>query len=365
MMHAVPSEENAPRRAEEITVFLLDGKPVSVGDIVDAAVFRDALKQAWLDLLRKLHREKIAVESHLDTDEEKVQAMADQFRYENDLISAEETEAWFDARGLTMEDFDSYITRRFRDEQMAEHEAPDPVNFAFASSEERELLRVEAMISGQFERVASGLGWRMAASRGVGNDENESADAVALERNRFSERTGIAPAAIGEWLAALGRDAAWFEEQLRMEANYRAHCERVLTPEKRSRMLSSLRLPLTLLEVETVEFDQAAAVNEAYLCVHEDGLSMEELAKMGRYPYTRKEFLVEDLSEYWQRRFLAASEGAALEPLAEDGVFQLCRLLRKQEPRIEDSPVEQRIDRRILEAHFAELSGQCVRWILR
>jgi len=74
---------------------------------------------------------------------------------------------------------------------------------------------------------------------------------------------------------------------------------------------------------------------------------------------------VEDLPEYWQRRFLAAAEGATLEPQADDGVFQLCRLLRKEEPQLEDAVVMSRIDQRILEAHFAELSGHCVRWVLR
>ena len=364
-MDAVPTKENLPSRPEDIVAFLVDDKPVSVGDIIHAAAFRNALRPPWLDLLRKLHRERIAVESDLAADDEKLQAMADQFRYDHDLITAEETEAWFEERGLTMDDFDNYITRQFWDEQQAAHEAPEPWDFAFASSEQRDLLRVEALISGLFERLAVALSWRMAASREPSDALNGLSDAEAVERNRFIERAGIEPAAIEKWLEALGRDAAWFQEQLGMEATYRAHCERVLTSEKRARTLNSLRLPLTFLEVETVEFDCCAAVNEAYLCVHEDGLPMEELAKMGRFSYSRKDFLVEDIPEYWQRRFLGVPEGATLEPEADDGVFHLCRLLRKQEPSIDDPSVLSRIDQRILESHFTELSGQCVRWILR
>jgi len=354
-----------PSKPEDLVVFLVDDKSVSVGDIIHAAAFRDALRPAWVDLLRKLHREKIAIESEMEEDEERVQAMADEFRYDHDLISAEETEAWFAARGLTMDDFHAYVMRRFWDEQLADHESPAAVDFAFAPSEQRDLLRIDVLISGLFERLAVALSWRMAASRGSGGAEQGLADSQELERNRFIERAGMEPSAIEKWLAALGKDAAWFQEQLRMEAAYRAHCERALTAEKRARMLNSSRLQLTRLEVETVEFDRGEALNEAYLCVHEDGLPMEELAKMGRYPYSRKEFLVEDLPEYWQRRFLAVPDGATLEPEADDGVFQLCRLLRKQEPRIDDPSVLSRIDQRILEAHFTELSGQCVRWILR
>jgi hypothetical protein len=365
MVDAASMSAELPSKPEDLVVFLIDDKSVSVSDIVHAAAFRDALRPAWVDLLRKLHREQIASEADMEEDEERVQAMADEFRYNHDLISAEETEAWFAARGLTMDDFHAYVTRRFWDEQLAEHEPPAPVDFAFASSEQRELLRIDVLISGLFERLALALSWRMSASRGPGSAEDKPGDTNEAERNRFVERAGMEPSAIEEWLVALGRDAAWFQDQLRMEAAYRAHCEDALTSEKRSRMLNSSRLPLTRLEVETVEFDRGEALNEAYLCVHEDGLPMEDLAKMGRYPYSRKEFLVEDLPEYWQRRFLAASEGTALEPEADDGVFQLCRLLRKQEPKIDDPSVLSRIDQRILEAHFADLSGQCVRWILR
>jgi len=354
-----------PSKPEDPVVFVVDDTSVSVGDVIHAAAFRDALRPAWVDLLRKLHREQIAIESDLEEDEERVQAMADEFRYDHDLISAEETEAWFAARGLTMDDFHAYVTRRFWDEQLAGHQGPAPVDFAFAPSDQRELLRIDVLISGLFDRLAVALSWRMCAARGPGSAEDESGETNEAERNRFIERAGTEPSAIDQWLDALGRDAAWFQEQLRMEGAYRTHCERALTAEKRTRVLNATRLQLTRLAVETVEFDRGEALNEAYLCVHEDGLPMEDVAKMGRFPYSMKEFLVEDLSEYWQRRFLAAAEGTTLEPEADDGVFQLCRLLRKQEPRIDDPSVLSRIDQRILEAHFAELSGQCVRWILR
>jgi len=365
MTHAVSPEENLPVRPGDIVVFLVDDKPVNVGDVIDAAAFGGGLRASWLDLLRKLHRENIAVESDMEADDEKVQVLADQFRYDHDLISAEETEAWFEKRALTMEDFHDCITRQFWDEELSAREPPEPIDLSAASSEQRDLLRAEVLISGQFERFATALSWRMAASRNPGDASDGSRELEEQERNRFVERTGIETAAIEKWLETLGRDSAWFQEMLKMEAAYRDHRARALTPEKRSRMVSSMRLPLTLLEVETVEFDRADAANEAYLCVHEDGLSMEELAKMGRYPYTKRELLVEDLSEDWQRRFLAASEGATLEPVSDDGVFHLCRLLRKQEPKIEDSSVSRRVDQRVLESYFTELSAQCVRWVLR
>src|ERR1700677_3381696 len=141
-MREASPQEGLPGQPEDMVVFLVDDKSVSVGDVIHAAAFRDALRPAWVDLLRKLHREKIAIESGMEEDEEKVQAMADEFRYDHDLISAEETEEWFATRGLTMDDFHAYVTRRLWDEQLTEHASPAPVDFAFAPSEQRDLLRV-------------------------------------------------------------------------------------------------------------------------------------------------------------------------------------------------------------------------------
>ena len=63
----------------------------------------------------------------------------------------------------------------------------------------------------------------------------------------------------------------------------------------RLRELVALRLPLTRFETEVIELESRDAAQEALFCVREDGMSMEEVAVEGHYPYRRVDFLLEDI----------------------------------------------------------------------
>src|SRR5438034_6583425 len=107
-----------------------------------------------------------------------------------------------------------------------------------------------------------------------------------------------------------------------MEAVYRRRCETVLLPQARQRELVMLRLPLTRFETEVIELESHDAAQEALFCVREDGMSMEEVAIEGRYPYRRVDFLFEDIPSDAQQRFLSVSAGDVLEPLARGDGFR-------------------------------------------
>ena len=85
---------------------------------------------------------------------------------------------------------------------------------------------------------------------------------------------------------------------------------------------------------------------------------MEEVATEGGYPYRRADFILEDLPVDAQHRFLSVSSGEVLKPLAHSDGFELCRILKKIEPHPEDPNVKSRIDQRLLDRHFAELTSK-------
>ena len=145
---------------------------------------------------------------------------------------------------------------------------------------------------------------------------------------------------------------------LATEAAYRKHCDTLLVPEARQRELLALRLPLTRFETEMIEVESLDAAREALFCVREDGMSMEEVATEGRYPYRRADFILEDLPVDAQHRFLSVSAGEVLQPLAHGDGFELRRILKKIEPQPGDPSVKSRIDQRLLDRHFAELTGK-------
>ena len=155
---------------------------------------------------------------------------------------------------------------------------------------------------------------------------------------------------------------------LAIEAAYQRRCDTLLVPRARLRELVALRLPLTRFETEVIELESRDAAQEALFCVREDGMSMEEVAVEGHYPYRHVDFLLEDIPIDVQQRFHGISAGDVLEPVARGDGFELCRVMKKIEPQPDDPRVKSRVDQRLLERHFSELISKYVqetaRWRL-
>ena len=327
-------------------------------DAIDAAIFRGEFEDRWHDFLLHLAAEKRADELELELDESAISAAAEQFRYQHDLITAEETEAWLANRSLTLEDFSDYFARRYCADVVPEGFSPEKIEYNSADSELRELFVAELIFTGELEEMTTKLMWRLAA-RCAG--EEVTPNAVAAEKEGFFERNAITPAQLEEWLGRLGRDARWFDEMLALEATFRRCCETLLVPQARQCELAMLRVALTRVKTEVIEFESRDAAQEALFCVREDGMSMEEVATEGRYPYRRAEFLLEDVPADAQQKYLSVSQGDVLEPTPHGDGFELCHIISRIEPQADDPMVKSRIERRLFEGHFSELTNRYVK----
>src|SRR6476646_12096030 len=98
-------------------------------DAIDAAIFRGQLDVKWKEFLHQVAAERRADELDLEADESAISSAAEAFRYEYDLITAEETEAWLANRGLTVDDFTDYFTRHYRANALNEEIVPPEVEF--------------------------------------------------------------------------------------------------------------------------------------------------------------------------------------------------------------------------------------------
>ena len=164
---------------------------------------------------------------------------------------------------------------------------------------------------------------RRLAARCAGGEP--SSEAIAAEKRKFFHRLGIEPTQLADWLEELGRDSQWLNEMLATEAVYARHCDTLLVPKARQRELMGMQLRLTRFEIEQIELESHDAAKEALFCVREDGMSMEEIATEGRYPYRRADFLLEDVPADAQQKYLSASQGELLEPMPHGDGFELCR----------------------------------------
>ncbi|MGC2625968.1 MAG: hypothetical protein WA269_03950 [Candidatus Udaeobacter sp.] len=325
----------------------------TAGDAVDAAIFRGELEEKWQAFLRHVAAEERADELELELDESAISAAAEEFRYRHDLITAEETERWLSDRGLTFEEFSDYFARQYCVRAVNEGLSPERIGYTSAAPELRDLFVAELILSGALEEITTKLMWRLAA-RCAGNEP--TSEAIAAEKRKFLNRIAIEPALLTSWLDEMGRDSQWLDEMLAVEAAYKAHCDALLVPEARQRELMALRLPLTRFEIELIELESHDAAKEALFCVREDGMSMEEVATDGRYPYRRVDSLLEDLPTTAQQKYLSVSQGDVLEAMPRGDGFELCRVVRKIEPRLEDPTVKLRIDQRLLNQYFSDLT---------
>ena len=341
-----------------LEVFHVGQRTVSIDAVIDAAHFRGELEKSW----HRLCEYAKSAPRGPEIDQSVLQARSEEFRIHRDLISAEETDRWLDERGLSLDDFSDFLIREevcasgflSLDRQVAE--------YAYAPADLRELLRIDLLFTGDFDRFATALAWRMAAREA--ETAALSASALASERAGFSDRTGLSGESLDDWLLSLGRDVAWFNEMLELEAVFRGQREALLSETSRDRVLHNLRMPLMRFDLELIEVDSRDAAREVFECVGGDGEPMEEVASGAGFPYRCSHVFYEDLPEDLQPRLLSASPGEILDPIEREGRYELCRLVGKRELNLADDEVRRRVETKIVEGHFTELAARFVRWIL-
>jgi hypothetical protein len=343
---------------DDLIVCACGGQDFTARDAIEAALFRGDLHGLWRQFQERVAAEKQADEAELDLDEDAIDSAAEQFRYDHDLITAEETEQWLAMRGLTLDDFGDFFARQsFLNARAGEEIAIEEVDYLSAPDDLRQVFAADLILSGDLDRMITDLSWRLAAAAAAAKDP---ADAAALEeeRNSFFERSGLRQEQLPSWLEKFRRDAAWFDQQLRMESEFRRRRDSLLTAQARQRELTLLRLPLTRFEAEVIELESRDAAQEALFCVKEDGMTMQEVAFEGRYPFKVLSFLQEDLPDDLQQRFLSVTPGEVLEPLTRGDAFELYRITSKTEPRPDDPALRERIDHVLLSRHFSELASR-------
>ena len=362
-MNASFAEQSRP--ADSRVVLCRGNCEFTVEDVLAAGWFLGELESPWRELLKASACEERATELELEAEEETLTSISEEFRYERELLTVEEIERWLVARDLTEDDFNAYLVRRYWREnppEDAEDDATEEGSYLEASPELRELLRAELLLSGKFDRLARAVSWRLVLSNeGLAGT---NAEALEAERARFFERTGLNEASLSEALKKLGREPEWLEECLQMEVRYRQVCDALLTDEARARTLAAQRLLLTRVKIEMLTLRSRDAAQEAVLCLREKLLSKEELAKECRASWEPQEFFLGDCEPEVQHEFISAVPGEVLAPKPYEEGFVVSRIEAKTEPDLTDAQIRARIDKRLLMAHFSELTSKSIRWVM-
>lgn len=264
-------------------------------------------------------------------DDDAIQRASEDFRYERDLLTAEETERWLEARNLTLVDFQDHC-----------------------------------------ERLAMALPWSGGVDADAHDDPGEG-DAPDQDAWRvhlwLTDRLGLLARRCA-WLLLAARDAGecWPETVpgpdvwRRWEDLLRQQREVMLADERACRLLELQRLALARIVVEVADFADEAMVREAELCLNEGSATMDDIAAATDVAVEQMDCLVRDLPEPWQDLLAALPVGSVRRWIAPDEPPRLLRILSRRDPTLEDATVRRVIGDRLQEDHYGAREKEHISW---
>lgn len=291
------------------SLFTVAGRTYAWEDVLLAAELRGEL-----GALERQTRQGLACLQRLATEtgalpQETLRAAATVFRYERSLLAAEELEAWLDARGLTVSDWDGYLRRMLLRERWVDELERIESEFAVGAEEVEAALPAEAVCTGFLRRAAE----RLAEDAALAATD----DAVEWSPDRST------------LIAALAQGA----EAVRSRAPSPADVER----EVAAHALDWIRI-----EAETLELADVEAAREAALCVRVDGRPLTDVADECGLPANALVLYLADADPELRAALVSASPGELIGPVEHGAGHMLLQLRAKAEPSADDPELGRR-----------------------
>jgi len=291
------------------SLFTVAGRTYAWEDVLLAAELRGELGS-----LERQTRQGLACLLRLTAEAGSVQAdalraAATVFRYEHNLLAAEELEAWLDARGLTPADWNGYLRRLLLRERWAGELELIEAEFAVLDEEVEAAVRAEAICTGFLRQSADRLA-EDAALAAADDAVEDSADRATL-------------------IAALASHA----DAVRTRAP---------TPPEVEREVAAHALEWIRIEAETLELADAEAAREAALCVRVDGRALTDVADDCGVAATALVLYLGDADPELRVALVSASPGELVGPFERGDGHMLLHLQAKAEPSAADPELERR-----------------------
>ncbi len=311
-------------------VFSSDGEVFRWGDVVEHA----RLTGDWARLERQAAL-GIALEADADEDDAELEQVVDtageEFRYERDLITADEMEAWLEARDLTAGDWMGFLLRRELRTRAGDMAVIIDTNDAEAATEREEVMRIDLLCSGQDQQLISQFAQEVAAAMAVRGPGSIPAEPVT-DRVAFI------------------REAA---------RSFRAG---VTTPEALAREISAHKMEWLRLQCRRIAFTGEAEAREAALCMREDGLSLDEVARDAHVAPRESSFFIEELDAETQPGFVGAQAGDVIGPLRREDRFVVYQVAARIPPAVTDDDVRQRAESKVIARALASEVNRRIHW---
>jgi hypothetical protein len=313
-----------------------------------------------------------------------VRAEAKKFRRARHLESGEDLRVWLALRGLTLDEFDQYISRVVA-RASAGSSDPDAARDELTSK----LLFGELAFSGAWRVFADTAVRLFAAERlsGKGNtsrprpDPGQSATAedtsvTAEDTSVTAEDTSVTaedkpgrpPAEVLELLRPFGAfDLAWCGERLgvlRSRARALDYVERQIRSSEAVKLrIEDYRLEWALFRYDELQLRSGAAAMEALSCARADGLPADEIARRAGTELTPRRARREELPAGHAALLDGAAQDEAVGPIEHAGGFSVLWLRERSRPDGTDPEVVERAVAELLSEALERAATGAVREI--
>ena len=289
--------------------------------------------------------------------EDEVDEAAERWRYERDLISADDLESWLSTRALTSDEWLAWVRRSLA----AARPAPARAKGAFAESDIEPLLFVEGMCSGLFTELINHLAGRAAAFERVAAERLGLAPTTASVRDTMKRL----PASVrrrGLFELSPSESAKRAAEIAAMDATFERFVK-TLTPMKAvQRELESHALAWTRVGRQTLTFPSRDQAREAALLIREDGLSFAKAASIASVRGDAVSQVLEDVDGVLRDRLAAAQAGELVGPYETEDGFSVTLVTERVSPSMDDRAIRRRARNLIVQRIVdAEIDNR-VRW---
>ena len=287
-------------------------------DVIEAARARGDWAALQREVVALLTRERELAAADALPSGLQVKAAATEFRYEHNLVSADELLEWLDQRGLSVDEWMAEMRRSLL--QPAEPESTVPPDVLERAS------WVHAVCSGRLAEYARMLAEEVAVhlSEQPPTLAPEQLGALSEKRQRFCEAQLDESALDAE---VRNDDGGW----TRMDLQYLKHHDEMV-------------------------------VREAALCVRLDGRELVDVGKDAGAEMWETSVLLDDAEPMLRTRLLAASVGELIGPLATETDHRLVLLVRRLSPTLDDPVVRRRAEQTINRRALAAAVNRHVNW---
>ena len=341
----------------EEPAFVVGARTYTWRDVLTAAILRGD----WSNLEQQT-REGLALVAQADEEgtrpsEEAIEAAGQEFRYERELITAEEMEAWLARFDISVDDWMDYVERSLLRQSSRGSDAVDE-----GQSEHEDIagyMAAEAACSGALADFARKLAGRAAIAERAAAEKLEAGGAPSLE-DLSAARSEFAAAF--ERLEIVPPTEETVSELARLELAFEAYSRRLATPAAVAAQIEAHRLDWIRLDVFSLSFQEESAAREAWLCLEEDGVSLQEVAASAHVPVERAQLYLSELDAAARPSLLSARPGELVGPLAFGDRFHLFLLHDKFSPSQENPEVRRRAEEALAQKVVDQELAARVRW---